>query len=434
MQFFPAPKALAGSLCALGALLYFSWITLSPPVPAPTEVAVAETPPPAPTPALDSFGIEEGAYRIDTARIERGQTFSGLLGAFGIDAATSRTLAEAARPVFNIRHLRAGRALRVYRAGDQPQVVVYERDPIHYVVFDLRGAPRVYAGEKPVEVRQRTVAGTLDGSPYQTLVQQGADPALAVKLADVFAWQIDFYRLRRGDRFHLVYEEQVVDGEPVGTGAILAARFAHAGEDFYAFRHVAGDRATYYDEQGRSLRKAFLKAPLKYSRISSRYTKRRFHPVLKRYKAHLGTDYAAPTGTPIHATGDGVVVAAGYTRGNGRYVKIRHNGTYTTGYLHMSKIGKGIKNGVRVRQGDVIGYVGSTGLATGPHLCYRFWKNGTQVDPLRLELPSAEPLPQAQWPAFTELRAEYLPFLHDGPLPQFANGPAPSIAQDMVAP
>ena len=225
---------------------------------------------------------------------------------------------------------------------------------------------------------------------------------MAVKLADIFAWSIDFYRIQKGDWFKVIYEEKFVDNESIGIGKIEAVEFNHFERSFYAFNFEKVGNSEYYDEEANSLRKAFLKSPLKFSRLSSRFTMRRFHPVQKRWKAHLGTDYAAPRGTPIMATSDGVVIKSSYTRGNGKYVKLRHNSVYETQYLHMSK--RNVKEGQQVRQGDVIGYVGSTGLATGPHVCYRFWKNGKQVDHLREDFPSAEPIADSLKADFMQLK------------------------------
>ncbi|MDH4058998.1 MAG: peptidoglycan DD-metalloendopeptidase family protein, partial [Cyclobacteriaceae bacterium] len=205
-------------------------------------------------------------------------------------------------------------------------------------------------------------------------------------------WQVDFQRLQEGDQFKLIYEEMQVEGNPVGIQQINGIYFSHFGNGYFAIPFDQGNGLDYFDEEGNSLRKALLKYPIEFTRISSRYSGRRFHPVQKRYKPHLGTDFAAPQGTPIRSVGDGVVLEATYKSNNGNYVKIRHNSTYATQYLHMSKIASGIKPGVRVRQGQWIGNVGSTGLATGPHVCYRFWKNGVQVDALRVELPPSEPI------------------------------------------
>jgi len=191
-----------------------------------------------------------------------------------------------------------------------------------------------------------------------------------------------------------------VNDKPAGMPRIVASEFMHRGRNFPAFAFDQGEGLDYFDETGASLRKAFLKAPVSFSRISSRFNKRRFHPVLKKVKAHLGTDYAAPRGTEIVAVGDGVVTKASYTKGNGKYVKIRHNGTYTTQYLHMSR--RNVKEGQAVRQGDVIGYVGSTGLATGPHVCFRFWKNGRQVDHLKEDFPPSTPIKEEAKGSFEE--------------------------------
>jgi murein DD-endopeptidase MepM/ murein hydrolase activator NlpD len=226
-------------------------------------------------------------------------------------------------------------------------------------------------------------------------------------LVDVYAWQIDFFRIQKGDWFKVIYEEKLVDGQPVGVGKILAVQFKHEGRQFQAYYFDQGSGTDYFDEEGNSLRKAFLKAPLNFTRISSRYTPRRFHPVQKRWKAHLGTDYAAPTGTPIQTVGDGVVVEAGYNSGNGNYVKVKHNGTYTTQYLHMSRIAKGMRKGAHVKQGQTIGFVGSTGLATGPHLCFRFWKNGKQVDALKVEIPPSEPIESEHLDTFNQVKERY---------------------------
>ncbi len=304
-------------------------------------------------------------------------------------------IAERARGIFPVKNFRAGDEYYIYAEWDTTETVhyfVYVRNPIEYVVFDIRDSIKVYHGRKEVEIKERSFASTIKNSLWQTLESNAVNPDVAVKLSEIYAWQIDFFRIQANDSLKVVFQELYVDGKPTGVGKILTASFRHRNEDFYAFRFEKNDEAEYYDDKGNSLRKAFLKAPLKFSRISSRFSSRRFHPVLGRYKAHLGTDYAAPTGTPIMSVGDGVVTEARYTSGNGNYVKVRHNSTYTTQYLHMSKFAKGIRPGVAVKQGQIIGYVGSTGFATGPHVCFRFWKNGRQVDALREKLPSSNPI------------------------------------------
>lgn len=251
-------------------------------------------------------------------------------------------------------------------------------------------------------------SGEITSSLWQTMADNNINFNITVNLSEIYAWAIDFYRIQKGDYFKVLYEEKFVDGESVGIGKVIAAYFNHYNHDYYAVYFEQGEAADYFDENANSLRKAFLKAPLKYSRISSRYSMKRFHPVQKRYKAHLGTDYAAPRGTPIMSTGDGVIQKSGYSKGNGNYVKVRHNSVYSTQYLHMNKIKSGIRKGVRVRQGDVIGYVGSTGLATGPHVCYRFWKNGRQVDALKVSVPPSLPVEKKYRSEYEKVRDEMI--------------------------
>jgi murein DD-endopeptidase MepM/ murein hydrolase activator NlpD len=389
-------RLLVASLLLLPLLvLVFALFFKHQPAPVP-EVprGLAEEIPAPPPIETDEFGLAIGSFETAEHRIRRNDTFSSILSTYNVPVQTIAQLANESKPVFDVRRIQAGKTYRVYQDDSlqTARLLVYQQDPIRYVVFDLRDSIRVYEGARSISVRQRTAEGTIYSSLYGTLSEQDASPALAAALAEVFAWQIDFYRIQKGDHFKVLYEEQLIDDQPVGIGRIIAARFDHAGEEFFAFHFERGEVKDYFDEEGQSLRKAFLKAPLKFSRISSRYSLRRFHPVQKRYKAHLGTDYAAATGTPIMATGDGVVLEARYTRNNGNYVKLRHNNTYTTGYLHMSRIGNGIRPGRRVRQGEVIGYVGSTGLATGPHLCFRMYKNGAPVNPNRVKVAAAPPV------------------------------------------
>ncbi|WP_421750648.1 peptidoglycan DD-metalloendopeptidase family protein [Croceimicrobium sp.] len=354
------------------------------------------------------YGLPVDSFELIDNVISNGESFSNILLNFGIDYSMINRIATNYKDIFDVRNLRSGKDYTIFAENlDSSQIaryMVYKPSAIDYVVFDLRDTGNVYLGAEDVEVREKSISGVIESSLYESLLDQGGSPALAVELSKVYAWTIDFFRIQPGDYFKLIYEENYIqDSIKVGTGRILAADFHHSGRSFYSFFY---DNDTtyrdYFDEQGRSLRKAFLKAPLDFFRISSRFNPRRFHPVLKRVKPHLGTDYAAPHGTPIMSTADGEVIAAAYTRGNGNYVKVRHNSTYTTQYLHMSKFAKGIRKGSRVRQGDVIGYVGSTGLATGPHVCYRFWVNGKQVDPLSQGLPEAEPITDEFMPSFQD--------------------------------
>ena len=355
----------------------------------------------------------------DTLRFEKhtivsGESFGALLGKRGIGTAQIYKIAAAVENDFNVRRIRAGIEVQ-FATGDSslfPAFFIYPESKYEYWIIGLQDSIYAKKVEKEREVRRRAISGTIDDALYLSVGRSGGTQALAMSLVEVYAWTIDFFRLQKGDAFSVIYEEEYVDDTVyVGFNSIVAANLTHMGNDFYSFpyQNELGFH-DYYDEEGRSLRKTFLRAPLNFTRISSRYSGRRFHPVQKRWKAHLGTDYAAPTGTPIMTTADGVIIAAQYTSANGNYVKVRHNSTYATQYLHMSKIKPGIRNGVKVKQGDVIGYVGSTGLATGPHVCYRFWANGRQVDPYKQKLPDAKPLTADRMEAYqsymTRLKVE----------------------------
>lgn len=399
------------------------------------QTAVVRPPANATAPVVaprDEYGIPEMNLDVFDRRVQRNETFAEILTRHNVPYEQVVALANSARPVFNVRTLRAGHPIRVYRDSlNTARYLVYEKDPIRYVVFNLAAdSAGVYEGERDVRVQRRRLSGSIERSLYETLEEQELSsrlvPELAMSLSEVFAWQVDFFRIREGDDFSVIYEERTIDGEPIGIGRIVAARFGHRGSNFYGFYFDEGERPDYYDDEGNSLRKALLKAPLKFKRISSRYSKRRLHPVQKRYKSHLGTDYAADPGTPIYSVGDGVVVEARFKRYNGNYVKIRHNATYTTGYLHMSRIANGIRPGATVRQGEVIGYVGSTGLATGPHVCYRYWKNGVQIDPFSDTIPPAHPVDPSVRDAFTAVRDSLMPLLIEPALPRFADRLIPS--------
>jgi len=337
---------------------------------------------------VDSLSQQEGVVR-------KNETLTDILIPHHVTYQQIREIAKIAHDKWNVRKIRKGKKYIIYSSKDSIPTVkyfVYESDPINYVVVEFGDSISVVKGSKPIKIKERKAAGEITSSLYLALKEQKVSDLLALKLAEVFAWQIDFYRIYKGDKFKVLFEEEYVNGEFIGVGKIIAAYFQHRGDDYYAFYFNQDDKDEYFDEEGKSLQKTFLKSPLKFSRITSGYTRRRYHPVLHRYKAHLGTDYAAPTGTPIYAVGDGVVIEARYKRNNGNYVKIRHNSTYSTQYLHMSKIAKGIRPGVKVKQKQVIGYVGSTGLATGPHVCFRFWKNGAQIDHRKQKFPSSHPV------------------------------------------
>jgi len=365
------------------------------------------------------YGINVDSLEVVQGIVQPNEFLANILLKYHLSYPEIHALATTSKDIFDVRSIASGKRYTLLCANDsskKARCFIYEPTAVDYIVFDLRDSVHVYKGQKEVIIREAETAGVIQSSLYETLAQSGASPALAMELSDMYAWSIDFYRIQKGDNFKVIYEERYVDGEFIGVGEIKAALFAHGDRDFYGFYFEQEEQGDYFDEEANSLRKAFLQAPLKFSRISSGFTRRRFHPVQKRWKAHLGTDYAAPRGTPIIAVGDGVVIEAKQKKYNGKYVKIRHNSTYTTQYLHMSKIAAGMKSGKAVRQGDVIGYVGSTGLATGPHVCFRFWKHGKQVDHRREKLPPSKPIDKKYMEKYQETmkvfkaRLEKIPF------------------------
>lgn len=372
-----------------------------------------------PEPTL-AYGIEVDSFTVVKGQVDPGQALGAILYLHHIDHPEIDKIVRASKDVFDFRTARAGKNYTVLCSNDSAEVAqcfIYEESATDYVVFDLRDSIHVYRGQKEIDVRIREASGHIESSLWNALMASNMSPALVMELSSIYAWTIDFFRIQKGDHFRVVYEEKYVEDEFVGIGRVWAAEFNHSNEDFYAFYFQEDENfGDYFDENGGTLRKAFLRAPLNFSRISSRYSKRRKHPVTGRVKAHLGTDYAAPKGTPILSTANGTITEARYKRNNGNYVKVRHNSTYTTQYLHMSKIKSGIRPGVFVKQGDVIGYVGSTGLATGPHVCYRFWKNGVQVDPYKQKLPPSDPVKEENRAAYNAVKDSMMQVLQQIPL------------------
>ena len=341
------------------------------------------------------FGYVVDSMEVLYQTIKRNEFLAGILSSHNVPNEDIHLLSQRAKGIFDIRKMgvRKPYELICYNDGHcTAKAMIYHIDPVNYVVFNLEDSIYVKTGSQQVVTVEKTSSGIIQSSLAVTMDENGLKPQLTNDLADIFAWEVDFFRLFPGDRYKLIYEEQFVNGRSIGYGKIKAAVFAHGRENFYAFYFDQGDGPEYFDEEGNSLRKTFLKYPVKFSRISSRYSGRRYHPVQKRYKAHKGTDFAAPQGTPIRSVGDGIITEARYSKYNGNYVKIKHNSVYSTQYLHMVKIASGIRPGVRVKQGQTIGYVGHTGLARGNHVCYRFWKYGQQVDALKVDLPSSAPV------------------------------------------
>jgi len=348
--------------------------------------------------------IDLNRFKIESGKIKKNQYIGQILNKHNVDHQQILKISKKSKKVHDVRDINYGKKFMVltdkYDGDDIADMFMYEPNNYDYIVYDLRGETEVKKVKRTVTTKLTQATGEIKYSLYQTMMDNDLNIDLAHQLADVYAWTVDFHRLNSGDKFKVVFEEEYIGDKVVGVGNIISAWFQHGDMPHYSFQFEQNNLLDYYDEAGHSLRKQFLKAPLKYNRISSRFTRKRYHPVLKRNRAHLGTDYAAPVGTPIRAVGDGKVVESRYAKYNGKYVKIRHNGIYSTQYLHMSKIESGIKVGTEIKQGDIIGYVGQTGLASGPHLCFRFWKNGKQVDPLKQKLPPSKPVSE-------ELMAEY---------------------------
>lgn len=354
-------------------------------------------------PKPNEFGLFTDSLTAYKSKVKKNETLSDILNPHNIPLQQIYKIANESKEVFDLTKIKYGQDYTLFSSIDSVESVhyfVYEVDPVNYIVCDLTDSIEIYEDKKEVTTKVREVSGVIKSSLYETLQQENVSDLLALKLSDVFAWQIDFYGIQKDDYFKVVFEESFVAGEFIGIGNVNSALFNHRNKDYYAFRFVQMGQDEYFDEEGNSLRKAFLKAPLKFSRISSGYTNRRFHPVLKYYRPHRGIDYAAPTGTPVQSVGDGVVTDKRWTKQGGRFVKIKHNGTYSSGYMHLSRYAKGISPGKTVRQGDVIGYVGSSGLATGPHLDFRFWKNNQLVNYLRQEFPSSHPIDSSDSTAF----------------------------------
>lgn len=319
-----------------------------------------------------------------------------------------------ASAVLDLRNVRPDKPFYVL-TKDSTQVaefLIYEPSIYEYIIFDLKGELSVNRIKREVSSQVMTAHGVIESSLWQAMVSNGYSYELTDKMEDALKWSVDFHHLKQGDAFKLVYEQHFIEGEPAGVGQVSAGYYKSGDKEHYSFYYENGDIKGYFNENGEPMKSGFLKAPVKYSRISSYFSLKRLHPVLKYNRPHYGTDYAAPYGTPIIAVGDGVVVAATHGGGNGNFVKIKHDNVYETQYLHMQKFAAGIRPGVRVEQGQVIGYVGSTGLATGPHVCFRFWKNGKQVNHLGLDLPPAKPLPASEMPAFKAARDQYLALLN----------------------
>ena len=356
------------------------------------------------------YGIVTDSFKIIHDEIKPGESLGEMFTRYRVNNKILAKLHESTKGILDLGKIRRGNSYTAMFTNDPAnklQFFIYTVDDTSYVVFDFRDSLSVHLGAKEVLHRLRSASGTINSSLWATIEQSGADPNLAIALANIYQWTIDFYAIQKGDAFKVIYEEVAVDGKPVSMGEIHAAWFKHNGKEYYAHRFEQGSTTDYFDDKGQNLRKEFLKAPLKFSRITSKFSNSRFHPILRIRRPHHGVDYAAPKGTPVHSIANGVVEKAAYAGGAGRMISIRHNNGYSTSYMHLSGFGPGIHSGARVSQAQVIGYVGSSGLSTGPHLDFRVYRNGVAMDPLKIESPPALPVNPRYMPAFDSIRLLY---------------------------
>lgn len=351
-----------------------------------------------PKPKKIEFGFNYADFNIIQDTIKKGDSFGSIIQSQNIGDKQIYNIVAQIKDTFDVRSIRYNKPYSILRSKNKTnklEYFIYQPDALTYYVVDFRDSlATAIKKTRPVTLKRKIIGGVLKSSLSETLGNNSVEAALAGRITKVFSWSIDFFKLKKGDRYGLIFTERFINGKTYdGVEDLQAAFFEYKGKIIYAFpfeKDTLTGKVEYYDDQGKTLKNFFLKTPIKFSRITSRFTMNRFHPVQHRWKAHKGTDYAAPTGTPISTTASGIVEQTGYTAGNGNFVKVKHNGTYSTQYLHMSRIL--VRRGQHVTQGQKIGLVGSTGLASGPHVCYRFWKNGVQVDALRLNLPTGESL------------------------------------------
>jgi murein DD-endopeptidase MepM/ murein hydrolase activator NlpD len=358
------------------------------------------------------FGLPIDSFRIDTFVVKDGETLGGMLGKLGASQKQINQITLLPSSTFDVRTIRAGKTYYAFYQKDTTgveklQYYIYLASIREAIVLHFADSIQVEKQVKEIIHKERSAQAVIESSLWNAMVGNNLPIELALELSEIYAWTIDFFGLQKGDSIRVYYDEQYVDTTRIGIGRIYAAEFYHGKVWQEAYWFEAENTRNYYDSKGNSMRKAFLKAPLSYKRISSGFTYKRLHPVHKVYKPHTGVDYAAPMGTPVMTIGDGTVIQREYRGGGGNTVKIKHNATYTTAYLHLSKFADGLKVGQHVKQGQVIGYVGSTGTSTGPHLDFRVWKNGTAIDPLKMDSPPAEPIPAQLKDTFSTIVAGY---------------------------
>jgi len=361
-----------------------------------------------------TFGIPSDSFNIVKDHVRRNAFLSDILEEYGVTRQEIEKVTSNSKDVFDVKKIRAGNNYTVMTDNDsiaRLRYFIYEHDPLEYYIFSFNDSLNI----TPFHYKARSeiffASGTIETSLWDAMIGNGMNPELAVDLSEIFAWTVDFFGLQKGDRFKIIYEEKFVGDKSVEIGKIYGAEFISSGIPILAIPLIQDGEENFYDADGKSLRKAFLKAPLRFSRISSRYSSGRMHPILRIVRPHFGVDYAAPVGTPVHSVGDGKVTSVANEGQAGRMVRIRHNSVYSTAYLHLSRYGKGIVPGAVVKQGQIVGYVGTSGLSTGPHLDFRFYKNGYPVDPLKVKAPPVEPVHEDNMARFEKIKTVTLDLL-----------------------
>lgn len=384
------------------------------------------------------YGVCVDSLDVNYFNIERGDLLSSILNGLGFNATDANQITEVIEPYYSASKLQLGSTYATITTQDSLRdikYIVFEKNRTDFVVVDLCNQQiNAYESSKPITLKREYAEGTITSSLWNTLIDAGAPVLLALKLSDIYAWQIDFFDVKEGDNFRLMYDVAYIDDTTyVDIASIEGAIFTHQGKKYKAIPFEQDSVREYFDKEGNSLRKAFLKSPLDFYRISSKFSNARFHPILKRYRPHHGVDYAAPTGTPVKTIGDGVVIERAFQRnGAGNYLKVKHNATYTTTYMHLSRFADGIKKGTRVKQGDVIAYVGSTGLSTGPHLDFRVHKNNQPINPLTMEAPPSLPIKEELRDSFILVQDQVLSQLDSmRQIGQFYVSVPDSVPQDM---
>jgi murein DD-endopeptidase MepM/ murein hydrolase activator NlpD len=341
------------------------------------------------------FGIPVDSYIISSGRIMPNRFLPDILAKYRVTLQEIDMLVKNSSEVFDVRNIRAGNNYTILSEKDslgKAKYFIYEHEPSVFYIFSFNDSLNISPFKQEVNSIIKFSSGTIETSLWDAMIKKGLNPELSIYLSDIYAWTVDFFGLQKGDGFKVIYEEKYNGNKPISIGKIYAAEFERSGKKIYAIPIIQSGKEGFYDPDGNSLRKEFLKAPLKFPRISAGFSSARMHPILRIVRPHFGVDYAAPEGTPVHSIGDGIIISAGMEIESGRIIKIRHNSVYTTAYMHLSSFGNGISAGVMVKQGDIIGYVGTRGLSTGPHLDFRFYKNGYAVDPLKVDAPPVEPV------------------------------------------